>query len=298
MCRAFFKYQTKPTNLTKFGDLYYEGKELEAKPTNIKPGKPLSISLRDALGMTNSNAPPPWLVNMQRYGPPPSWPGVPIAGLNAPLPSSECQYGFHPGGWGKPPIDAYGRPLYGGNPFDPPGSSFKNNMLESTNLVTSDGKTVSKLDWGSLPTGYVDEIDDDESSDDDMEGSSSEEEYEGEVAESNDDGMESVLPPPLDATVVAAASLRKEAAGDETPLVSGSPRPLYQVIEQRKTVADSNAVFASEVAYLVPGASRTASIVPEGAESVLSKVLPGKLSASNKRKDDDDDEDIGKNFKF
>jgi hypothetical protein len=36
---AFFKYQTKPTNLTKFGDLYYEGKELETN-TDIKPGDP------------------------------------------------------------------------------------------------------------------------------------------------------------------------------------------------------------------------------------------------------------------
>jgi splicing factor 3B subunit 2 len=22
-------------------------------------------------------------------------------------------WGFHPGGWGKPPLDEYGRPLYG-----------------------------------------------------------------------------------------------------------------------------------------------------------------------------------------
>ena len=32
------------------------------------------------------NAPPPWLVNMQRYGPPPSYPGLRIPGLNSPLP--------------------------------------------------------------------------------------------------------------------------------------------------------------------------------------------------------------------
>ena len=32
-------------------------------------------------------------------------------------PHSECfisaQWGFHPGGWGKPPLDEYNRPLYG-----------------------------------------------------------------------------------------------------------------------------------------------------------------------------------------
>lgn len=91
---AFFKHQTKPTNLTKFGDLYYEGKELEVK-TNIRPGGPLSQQLREALGMTIETSPPPWLNNMQRYGPPPSYPSLKIPGLNAPLPTPECQYGYH-----------------------------------------------------------------------------------------------------------------------------------------------------------------------------------------------------------
>lgn len=36
---AFFKHQTKPTSLTIFGDLYYEGKELETA-TDKKPGGP------------------------------------------------------------------------------------------------------------------------------------------------------------------------------------------------------------------------------------------------------------------
>jgi splicing factor 3B subunit 2 len=56
--------------------------------------------------------PPPWLINMQRYGPPPSYPGLRIPGLNAPIPEG-AQWGYHPGGWGKPPVDEYGRPLYG-----------------------------------------------------------------------------------------------------------------------------------------------------------------------------------------
>jgi hypothetical protein len=30
--------------------------------------------------------PPPWLLNMQRYGPPPSYPNLKIPGLNAPIP--------------------------------------------------------------------------------------------------------------------------------------------------------------------------------------------------------------------
>jgi hypothetical protein len=27
--------------------------------------------------------------------------------------SRSAQWGFHPGGWGKPPLDEYNRPLYG-----------------------------------------------------------------------------------------------------------------------------------------------------------------------------------------
>lgn len=54
-----------------------------------KPGD-LSDELRTALGMpigpNNQLVPPPWLIAMQRYGPPPSYPSLKIPGLNAPIP--------------------------------------------------------------------------------------------------------------------------------------------------------------------------------------------------------------------
>lgn len=80
---AFFKHQTKP-KLTSVGDIYYEGKEYEARVENLKPGQ-LSERLKEALGM-GENTPPPWLINMQRYGPPPSYPDLKVPGLNAPIP--------------------------------------------------------------------------------------------------------------------------------------------------------------------------------------------------------------------
>ena len=49
---------------------------------------------------------------MQRYGPPPAYPNLRIPGLNAPIPEGSS-FGYHPGGWGKPPVDETGRPLYG-----------------------------------------------------------------------------------------------------------------------------------------------------------------------------------------
>ncbi|GLT63761.1 hypothetical protein SLA2020_363000 [Shorea laevis] len=72
---AFFKYQTKP-KLTHHGDLYHEGKEFEVKLREMKPGT-LSHELKEALGMPEG-APPPLLINMQRYGPPPSYPHLKI----------------------------------------------------------------------------------------------------------------------------------------------------------------------------------------------------------------------------
>merc|ERR1712037_1096816 len=72
-----------------------------------KPGE-LTDDLRTALGMPLGNnahkVPPPWLIAMQRYGPPPSYPNLKIPGLNAPIPDG-CSFGYHAGGWGKPPVD-------------------------------------------------------------------------------------------------------------------------------------------------------------------------------------------------
>jgi splicing factor 3B subunit 2 len=118
---AFFVHQTKP-RMTGFGELYYEGREFEKDRSGFAPGA-LSDRLREALGMPPRSteegsggsappAPPPWLVNMQRYGPPPSYGGLPIAGLSAPLPVG-ASFGYGPGQWGAPPTDAFGFPLYG-----------------------------------------------------------------------------------------------------------------------------------------------------------------------------------------
>ncbi|KAJ4459663.1 putative Splicing factor 3B subunit 2 [Paratrimastix pyriformis] len=84
----------------------------QVKAKNYKPGK-LSEESKQALGIP-PGAPPPWLINMQRYGPPPSYPNLKIPGLNAPIPVHQgAQYGYHPGGWGKPPVNEFGVPLYG-----------------------------------------------------------------------------------------------------------------------------------------------------------------------------------------
>ena len=64
---------------------YHEGKEFVARMREKRPGV-LSQELKDALGMISSLIPPPWLLHMQREGPPPSYPNLKIPGLNAPIP--------------------------------------------------------------------------------------------------------------------------------------------------------------------------------------------------------------------
>lgn len=272
---AFFKHQTKPENLTKFGETYYEGKETEA---NLKfpPGAPLSQALRDALGMENESSPPPWLLNMQRYGPPPSFPMLKIPGLNAPLPNEDCVYGYHPGGWGKPPVDQYNRPLYG-NPFDPPGTSDSTDD-HNTPLVTSDGKAILKSSWGALPVGQVEE-EEEESSDE-----------ESEMEESSDEESE------------AEEETTKVAANDAVPTApmpsfnasinanddGSAPKQLYQVIDQKEAEDQQEAVFKSDVAYSLPG---------DPTEST-DGAAPKPTQATKRKRADDNPDDLGKSFKF
>lgn len=65
-------------------DRYYEGKEFETSLKEKRPGD-LSKELIEALSIPPL-APPPWLIGMQRFGPPPSYPTLQIPGLNAPIP--------------------------------------------------------------------------------------------------------------------------------------------------------------------------------------------------------------------
>lgn len=75
---AFFKYQTKP-RMSLFGDVYYEGKEEDQRMRTYRPGK-LSPELRTALGISEAS-PAPWILNMHKFGPPPSYPSMKISGL-------------------------------------------------------------------------------------------------------------------------------------------------------------------------------------------------------------------------
>lgn len=233
---AFFRFQTKP-ELTRFGEVYYEGKEYETNLRHLRPGE-LSEDLKDALNIP-PGAPPPWLINQQRFGPPPSYPSLKIPGLNAPPPPGGA-WGFHPGGYGKPPVDEFNRPLYGGDIFG----------VLQPQVNTQAGEPIERTTWGELQP--PEEESEEEESDEDEEEDADEEEVSAGVQTPSGletpGGTESTVPSeyPGDASVGGDFDLRKSKRGIETE-ESTQPRSAYTVVPERQVRAEG--FFGSDRAY-------------------------------------------------
>lgn len=171
-------------------------------------------------------SPPPWLWMQQRYGPPPSYPNLRIPGLNSPIPPG-CQYGNHAEGWGRPPVDEQGRPLYG----DVFGVYVEEKATKKLN------PEEEKL-WGEIPENAVEEEDEEE-----------ERETEMPVEEEK---KEEEVPVPADVVIPgsetpAAIQLRKEA-GDETPY---EPKSLYTHLEEVE-VSGGEGFMPPTKKYVIP----------------------------------------------
>ena len=219
---AFFRFQTKP-ELTRYGEVYYEGKEYETNLKNKRPGE-LSDELKEALSIP-PGAPPPWLINQQRFGPPPSYPALKIPGLNAPPPPGGS-WGFHPGGYGKPPLDEYNRPLYGGDVFG----------VLQTQQSHQQGEPVEKTLWGELqePEDESEEEesdDEDEAGDDDDVGAG----LQTPSGLETPGGMASTVPSEFGGaeSVGGEFNLRKQRKGTETE-ENPHPRSAYQVLPEQQ----------------------------------------------------------------
>lgn len=234
---AFFRFQTKP-ELTRYGEVYYEGKEYETNLRHLRPGE-LSDELKEALSIP-PGAPPPWLINQQRFGPPPSYPSLKVPGLNAPPPPGGA-WGFHPGGYGKPPVDEFNRPLYGGDIFG----------VLQPQVNSQAGEPVERTLWGELQA--PEEESEEEESDEEEEEEGGEEEDIGAGLQTpsgmeTPGGMASAVPSeyPGDMSVGGDFDLRKQRRGTETE-ESTQPRSAYTVIPERQVRAEG--FFGSERAY-------------------------------------------------
>merc|ERR1711971_722599 len=282
---AFFKWQTKP-RMTYHGDLYYEGKEFEIRLKEKKPGD-LSDDLRTALGMpVGPNAhkvPPPWLIAMQRYGPPPSYPNLKIPGLNAPIPEG-CSFGYHAGGWGKPPVDETGKPLYG-DVFGTSDSGYSQQIHV---------EEVDQTLWGEM-----------ESESEEEESSEEEEEEEEELEAPDTSGMQT---PIVDAGMATPSGMSSVGApGQETPelielrkrrieqdMEGGETPNLYTILPEKKNERMGAGMMGSTHTYDLPGAIPAAkrldpgavemALNPEEVDMMDSDALQAKAEAAMREK--------------
>lgn len=260
---AFFRFQTKPP-MTQFGETYFEGKDGGSRARHRRPGD-LSDALREALSIPPL-APVPWLIAMQRHGPPPSYPHMRIPGLNAPIPEG-AQWGFHPGGWGRPPIDESGKPIYG--------DVFGEQGAEQHDTFVQDPPRREL--WGELGA----EEDELESASDGESERESENESEDMDEDEDEDEADEAPAEPVPATGLETPSgIQSVLAGLETPahieLRKSAPQPmappsapprgpppaLYHVLPERSAGEQGRGFMGSEHVY-----DMSASRAPPGSSS-------------------------------
>eukprot|EP01063_Lacrimia_lanifica_P028690 TRINITY_DN4233_c0_g2_i1.p1 TRINITY_DN4233_c0_g2~~TRINITY_DN4233_c0_g2_i1.p1 ORF type:complete len:540 (+),score=258.55 TRINITY_DN4233_c0_g2_i1:57-1622(+) len=210
---AFHRKNLVVPPLLRYGEMFYEGIESELKYKKMRPGV-LSDKLKRALGLPDDNYPPPWLTNMQKYGPPRSYPVLKVPGLTHPIPAGAA-YGFGPGQWGKVPVDPdTGKPLYG-------------------NVFAADQQQAEPELWGQILSDeeeedeYMDDVAAPQPDDDAVEGA----------------GAASVVPMSEDDMTEAggaAASMASRITPSDAPDIldlrkapaSSAPQQAYQVLEQ------------------------------------------------------------------
>ncbi|KAG1827380.1 uncharacterized protein BJ212DRAFT_1294671 [Suillus subaureus] len=303
---AFFKFATKPV-VTGFGEMYYEGKEFETSLKEKRPGD-LSPELVEALSIPPL-APPPWLISMQRFGPPPSYPTLRIPGLNAPIPEG-AQWGFHPGGWGKPPLDEYNRPLYG----DVFGVLPK---VTDANI----GEPIDKNTWGELEPEegkFISIVQEEEEEEEESEEEDEEETTEGAPVDGlqTPSGLET---PSGMASVVSTVAggletpdfleLRKTSSRHASDVSESGPRSLYQVVPEKQTSRKANGVDISIDAGEMEGMTEDelrrkyeqhsrGSAGVAGSKEDFSDMVAKEMAKKKQKMDRERDSKKGKEFKF
>ncbi|OTB03456.1 hypothetical protein M426DRAFT_321818 [Hypoxylon sp. CI-4A] len=265
---AFFRFQSKP-QLTRFGEVYYEGKEYETDLRHLRPGE-LSDTLKEALSIP-PGAPPPWLINQQRFGPPPSYPSLRIPGLNAPIPQG-AQWGFNPGCYGKPPVDEYNRPLYGGDIFG---------IMQPSQAAPPPGEPIERTPWGELQEPE-EESEEEEEEDEDEE---DEDEDMGAGLQTpsgieTHDGLASSVPTEYGTATESVAGeldLRKSRRGYETE-ESTHPRAAYTVIQEKQARAEG--FFGSERVYDLKNSGGDVRVLGQDDDGSRKRKKPGDVDVS------------------
>jgi splicing factor 3B subunit 2 len=151
-------------------------------------------------------------------------------------------WGYHPGGYGKPPVDEHNRPLYGGDIFG---------VLQPQQNVQQ-GEPVEKDLWGELQESEESEEESDEEGDEDEEDEDEDEAQENGTHSPSGletpGGIASAVPSEIGTTenISGEFDVRKHHRGTETE-ESVQPRSAYQVIPERQ--ANVQGFFGGDRTY-------------------------------------------------
>lgn len=174
-----------------------------------------------------------------------------IPGLNAPIPEG-ATFGYHPGGWGKPPVDAQGRPLYG-DVFAASNRERENEAL----LVGVDTTTL----WGQLES---EEEEEDESSEEE----GSDEEVAAEQMDESGTLTESGT------TSVSESGITSIGTGMETPDALELRKRRQQIEDAMDDTGESNALY--KVLPTTEGGSASGGFLAGGPIYDMGSVVGGK----------------------
>eukprot|EP00730_Choanoeca_flexa_P008985 TRINITY_DN12569_c0_g1_i14.p2 TRINITY_DN12569_c0_g1~~TRINITY_DN12569_c0_g1_i14.p2 ORF type:complete len:298 (+),score=79.41 TRINITY_DN12569_c0_g1_i14:988-1881(+) len=162
--------------------------------------------------------------------------------MSSPFVVQGASFGYHPGGWGKPPVDAAGKPLYG----DVFGTYDPELKMQGMDL------NVDKTQWGKMESeGEASSSEEEDDSDD-------EQEKEGSDMDEDNDGLEtpsgiiSEAPSGISSVGVGmetpnAVELRKRKAIEEAMDNNTTGQTLYKVIPQREASASDGMMGSTHV---------------------------------------------------
>lgn len=255
---AFFKFQTKP-RLYGFGELFYEGKDMEEYDAKVlRPGV-VSDDLREALGVPKGGV-IPWVAKMTQYGPPPSYPFMKIPGFNA-------------------PTDAVDRPMatLGDVEMEPFGKMLS---YESEEESEEDGEEEEEEEEGGEGPKYEDS-DEEAPVVEQLEPVATQQAQEEDEEEEDGDQYHEDVP---------LADVQMESRVPEHQEIE--PKKLYQILKEKVKAKEG---FMSTSHSYELGDKRSGGDTEAEAPDKKPKIDGG--DSTNKDEDEDEDEDVGK-FKF
>lgn len=180
----------------------------------------------------------------RRYGPPPSYPSLKVPGLNAPIPPNST-FGYQTGGWGKPPVDEQGNPIYG--------DVFGENIVyEDSDVEVDKLQSWGDLDSEAEETSEEEEEEEEEETEQVHEAPSEELEMEEETASVDESAVTGTMSVETGFASSLPSGLETPDAIDLRKATDKAAKQLYTVLEQKNAHVDRSTLVGSDHVYVVP----------------------------------------------